>query len=137
MSMMANGTIIRCRFVALDPTANHKVIQAVLNGKIFGISGDEARTPPTPDVGIAPYEVARVGEQLNVHPSSCETTLEIGAGGCKAGDSLTADASGAGIKNPGSGHPPHVGAVALTAANPGELARVWVTIYDMPPAAGT
>lgn len=130
-SMMANGTIIRCRFIKLDPTVNHQVIQcAAVNDFIFGVSGDEARTAPTPDVGITPYQVAQAGEIVDVHPNTAECTLEIGTGGCKSGDRLTSDVNGAGVTNPRTGHPPHIGAIALTAANASELALVQVCIFD-------
>jgi hypothetical protein len=130
-SMMANGTIIRCRAVKLDPTANHKVIQcAAINDLAFGIAGDEARTAPTPDVGITPYQVAQVGEMVDVHPNTGECTLEIGTGGVLANDRLTTDVNGAGVKNPRTGHPPHIFAIALTQANAAELALVQVCLYD-------
>jgi hypothetical protein len=129
-SMMANGTIIRCRFVKLDPTANHKVIQiAVTNDTPFGIAGDEARTAPTPDVGIDPYQVAQAGEMVDVHPNTCECLLQC-ASGWSAGDRLTSTNNGSGVKNPKTGHPPHIGAIALTAANDGELGLVQVCIFD-------
>ena len=130
-SMMANGTIVRCRFIKLDPTANHKVIQcAATNDFIFGISGDEARTAPTPDVGIDPYQVAQAGESVDVHPNTAECSLEIGTGGVSAGDRITSDSAGKGVKNPRTGHPPRIGAIALTAASAGELALVQVCIFD-------
>jgi len=130
-SMMANGTIVFSRFVKLDPTANHKVIQcAAVNDFIFGIAGDEARTAPTPDVGITPYQAAQVGEPVDVHPNTGECLLAIGTGGCKAGDRLTSDSTGQGVTNPRTGHPPHIGAIALTAANASELALVQVCIFD-------
>lgn len=129
--MMANGTIVRCRAVKLDPTANHKVIQCnVINDTPIGIAGDEPRTAPTPDVGITPYQVAQAGEMVNVHPNTCETILEIGAGGVLAGDRLTTDVNGAGVRNPKTGAPPHIFAIALTAANATELALVQVCIFD-------
>ena len=97
-TMMANGTIIRCRAVKMDSTANHKVIQcAAINDTPIGIAGDEARTASTPDVGISPYQVAQVGEPVDVHPNTSECTLEIGTGGCLAGDRLTTDVNGAGL----------------------------------------
>jgi hypothetical protein len=130
-TMMANGTIIRCRFVKLDPTANHKVIQCnVVNDLPFGIAGDEARTAPTPDVGITPYQVAQAGEPIDVHPNTSECTLECGATAWVAGNRLTSDANGAGVPNPKTGAPPHIGAIALTAAATGELGLVQVCIFD-------
>ena len=132
-TMMANGTIIRCQFVKLDPTANHKVIAcAAVNDFIFGISGDEARTAPTPDIGINPYQVAQAGEPVDVHPNTAECLLQIDSTstGVKAGDRLTSTAGGYGITNPRTGHPPHIGAIALTAANASELALVQVCIFD-------
>lgn len=130
-TMMANGTIIRCRFVKMDPTVNHKVIPITVTGDVMiGVSGDEARTAPTPDVGITPYQVAQAGEPVDVHPDTAECLLEIGAGGCSAGDRLTSDNAGKGVTNPKTGHPPHIGAIALTAANAGELALVQVMIFD-------
>lgn len=129
--MTANGTIVRCRAVKMDPTTNHSVIQCnVVNDIPIGIAGDEARTAPTADVGISPYQVAQAGEPVNVHPNGCECTLEIGTGGCSAGNRLTTDANGAGVINPKTGAPPHIFATALTAANAGELARVVVSIFD-------
>jgi hypothetical protein len=129
-TMMANGTIVRCRFVKLDPTANHKIIQcAATNDFIHGIAGDEARTAPTPDVGITPYQVAQAGEAVDVHPNTAECQLDC-SGGWKAGDRLTSTSSGQGITNPRTGHPPHIGAIALTAANDTELGLVQVCIFD-------
>lgn len=129
-AMMANGTIVRCRFVKMDPTANHKVIQcAVTNDVMIGVAGDEARTAPTSDVGISPYQVAQAGEMVNVHPNTGECLLEC-SGGWKAGDRLTSTSSGLGITNPKTGAPPHIGAIALTAANDGELGLVQVCIFD-------
>jgi hypothetical protein len=137
-SMMANGTIVFSRFVKLDPTANHKVIQcAAVNDFIFGIAGDEARTAPTPDVGITPYQAAQVGEMIDVHPNTAECLLAIGTGGCSAGDRLTSDSTGQGVKNPRTGHPPRIGAIALTAAASGELALVQVCIFDSSNASAT
>jgi len=130
-TMMANGTIVFARFVKLDPTVNHMVIQcAAVNDFIFGIAGDEARTAPTPDVGITPYQVAQANEPVDVHPNTAECILAIGTGGVSAGDRITSDATGQGVKNPRTGHPPHIGAIALTAAASGELALVQVCIFD-------
>ena len=137
-TMMANGTIIRARFVKLDPAANHKVIQCNLTNDIpFGIAGEEARTAPTPDVGISPYQVAQAGESVDVHTNTMECTLEVGATNWVAGNRLTSDSNGAGVPNPKTGAPPHIGAIALTAANTGELGLVQVAIFDTPRGANT
>jgi|SRR6185436_8393059 len=128
-AMLANGTIIRARFVKLDSTVNHAVIQAGTNDPIIGIAGDEARTAPTPDVGIDPYQAAQAGEMIDVHPNTSECLLEAG-GTWLAGDRLTSDTNGKGVKNPKTGHPPRIGAIALTGASSGELGLVQVCIFD-------
>ena len=81
-------------------------------------------------MGITPYQVAQAGEPVNVHPNTAECLLAIGTGGVLAGDRITSDATGQGVRNPRTGHPPHIGAIALTAANSGELAIVQVCIFD-------
>jgi hypothetical protein len=66
---------------------------------------------------------------VDVHPNTAECLLQC-SGGWKAGDRITSTNNGSGVTNPKTGAPPHIGAIALTAANDGESGLVQVCIYD-------
>jgi hypothetical protein len=136
-SMYANGTIVHGTFVKLDPTVNNSVIAAGTNDKVHGIAQLGGRIAPTPDVTTSPYNAAQVGDSVMVHTNTMECLLLVGTGGWLAGDELTSASDGSGVKNPKTGHPGHIGAIALEAGNAGEYALVQVTIYNTPSSTYT
>lgn len=137
-NMRASGTIVRSRFVSMDPTApstgsgsslGNNVVAAVANGKTIGISDVAGRTPPIPDVAIDPPQAAQAGENVRVHCLGSRCLLEIGTGGCAPGDQLKAASGGTGVVC-ATGTVGRIGAVAITGAVVGELAEVQVVRFD-------
>jgi len=128
-AMNAAGTILVARFVKIQ--GNNSVAQVAGPGdKIFGISQQGARVAPLPTYTVDPPEAAILGDQLQVFTATMTCKLRAGVGGWIAGDELTSDATGQGVKNPRTGHPPRVGAVALEDCAAGELGDVQVLIYS-------
>lgn len=127
-SRVANGNIAPCRFVNLDSsTAGGKVLEADADEKIFGISQPESRMPPY--TGLDDGYCAIAGENLKVYTfPDKEVYLEIGSGGCSAGDSLKSDADGKGVVTTTDND--QVGAVAKQSGSAGDL----VPVDLLPPA---
>lgn len=121
-SRVANGNIAPCRFVKLDSsTAGGKVLQAGDGDKVFGISQPESRMPPYS--GLDDGYCAIAGENLKVYTvADKEVYLEIGSGGCSAGDSLKSDTNGAGVATTTDNT--QVGAIAKQSGNSGDLVPV-------------
>lgn len=120
----AAGTITRSRFVRLSSSGNNSVVQCGLGEQPIGVSQYGSREAPLPSVTDNPSLAAKSGDALEVHVvnETHETpALEIGLGGCLAGDTLIADADGKGIVGTGA-----IGAIALEAAAAGELAPVFL-----------
>ncbi len=136
-SMYANGTINHGVFVKLDPTVNNSVIVAGTNDKVHGIAQLGGRVAPTPDVTTSPYVAALQGDSISVMTNTAECLLLAGTGGWSTGDELTSASDGSGVKNPKTGHPSRIGAIALENAAAGEYALVQVTIYNTPASAFT
>jgi hypothetical protein len=134
--MNAGGTILVSRFVKIS--GNNTVIQvAATSDRIVGISQQGARTAPVPAYTTDPPEAAVVGDQLQVFTNGMTCKLRAGTGGWSAGDEITSDTSGQGVRNPRTGHPPKVGAIALEDTAAGEYGDVQVTIYNGTPTAFT
>jgi hypothetical protein len=134
--MRASGNIIRSRFVVMDPNnpgtgaaSGNNVIQATANQPIVGVSDIAGGTPPLPSVTQSPPYAAQAGQNVRVFPQGSRCLLEIGSGGCVAGDELKSDGNGAGVATGLTGKG-RVGAVAITGGNQGELVEVQVTRYD-------
>lgn len=135
-AMNAGGTILVARFVKIS--GNNTVIQvAATSDKIFGISQQGARTAPVPAYTTDPPEAAVSGDEVQVFTHGMTCKLRAGTGGWSAGDDLTSDTSGQGVRNPKTGHPPRIGAIALEDAAAGELGDVQVVIYSGVPTAFT
>lgn len=134
-AFLAGGTIRVCRFVKLDTTANHTLLEADANERVHGISQDGSRVAPTPSVTADPPEAAQDGEQLQIHEEGEQCLLLIGTGGCTANDRLKSDADGKGVAIATTGTTiQHYGAVALETASAGEYAKVRVQIGSERPA---
>jgi hypothetical protein len=134
--MRASGNITRSRFVVMDPNnpgtgaaSGNNVIQAGLNGPVVGVADVAGNQPPIPTVTQSPPYAAQAGQNVRVFPQGGRCLLEIGTGGCVAGDELKSDANGAGVACGLTGKG-RVGAVAIMGANAGELTEVQVTRYD-------
>lgn len=131
-SRVSNGNIAPSRFVMFDATSpvGGRVIQSddgtiagisPAGGKIFGISQTGTRNAPYPalDDGFA----AIAGENLLVYTfSDKEAWLQIGTGGCNAGDYLKSAADGTGIVTTTTGD--NVGARAKQSGLAGDLVPV-------------
>lgn len=121
-AFMANGNIYPCRFVKLDTTADHKVLQSGAGDLSIGISQEGTNQAPIPEAST--QYAAAAGQALKVYGVGERCKLEIGSGGCTAGDLLKPDADGKGVAvTAGNTY----GAVALTTSAAGELAEVVVT----------
>lgn len=126
-NFVANGNISPSTFVKIDATqAMPNVIQAAANTDILiGIAKESTDQPQTPQYSATQYAAVQ-GENCRVYQVGQVCMLNIGSGGCTAGDMLTSDASGNGITTaPGAGK--RVGAIALMTASALTLARVRVT----------
>ncbi len=121
-AFMANGDISVCRFVKQDTTADHKVLQAGAGEAVIGISQEGSSQAPIPEVST--QYAAQAGQAIKVYGVGERCKLEIGSGGCTAGDKLKPDSNGKGVAiTAGDAY----GAVALTTCAAGELAEVVVT----------
>jgi len=119
---VASGTIIRARFVKISGV--NTVAAAGAGEKIVGISQLGSRTAPIPGVTADPPEAAQSGEHLNVLDATDSfAMLEIGTGGCTAGDYLKAESGGKGVALGNSGKE-FIGAQAMETCSAGELCRV-------------
>jgi hypothetical protein len=119
--IQANGTIAPCRFVKLDPSASFSAIQAGAGDRTFGISVDATIDPPLSGASTA---AANAGDQLEYYTPGEVCRLELGTGGCTAGDLLKPDANGKGIA--GVAATQFYGAEALETGVAGEFVNVMV-----------
>lgn len=124
---VANGTIRTARFVKVDPSDNNSVLEADANERILGVSQMGGRTAPIPDVVTDPVEAAQTGEHLLVHLQGEYALLEIGSGGCTAGDLLKSDADGKGVAlDESAGSKEEAGARSLATCAEGDFAPVQI-----------
>lgn len=135
-SFRANGTIRRARFVKVDTSDDHSILEADANERILGISQVGPRVAPTPEISDADRIVAAVAtEQCMVHlpgETTQDTLLEAGSGGWTAGAYLKSDADGKGVLiDETAGNKEEVGARAMTSAAEGELGKVTVMILTV------
>jgi hypothetical protein len=126
----ATGTIRVARFVKLDSTADHSVLECDANDRIFGISQMGGREAPLPSVTADPPQAAQAGDTVNVYTNGANSVLlQIGSGGCTAGALLESDADGKGVVAPETaGSKRNYGARALAAAAENEYCPVEVLI---------
>lgn len=134
-SMLAGGTIRRCRFVKPSTTENHTVLEADANERTIGISQEAGREAAIPSVTADPPEAAQDGDSLQVYWPGDWALLEAGSGGWAAGARLKSDADGKGVAIASTGTTiQQIGAIAITAASEGELAPVMVVVTSERPA---
>ncbi len=119
--VQAGGNINPSRFVTIDVTDNHTVVESNSGDtKIFGISAEHTRD--TPDSGGSAYH-AIAGDQARIHVMGDDPLLELGVGGCTAGDFLKPDNDGKGV-TAASGAT--AGALAMESGSAGEKVKVFV-----------
>ena len=131
--MVASGNITRARFVKIYTSANNQCAQAGANEKAIGIAQIGGREAPIPSVTQDPPYAAIAGENVKVHTMNSEredVVLEIGSGGCTAGDELKSDNNGCGVAiASGTTTGQRVCAIALETASAGELCKVLPVQY--------
>ena len=120
---VAGGDIRTCRFVKLSASANNTVLEADANEAVIGISTDATRDAP--QEGSSALAAADT-EVVSITPFNGDPCLlEIGSGGCAAGDILKSDADGKGVVCASTGTTvQNIGAIALSAYAAGEFGMV-------------
>lgn len=132
-NLMANGDIRPSRFVKLDSSADCKGLEADANEIVIGISKESGREPPLPSVSTV--LAAAAGDPLPYYGDGETCLLELGSGGCSAGDRLKSDADGCGVVIATTGTTiQHIGARAMQAGAAGTKVRVQVLISSERPA---
>lgn len=119
----ASGTIYVSRFVKVSGT--NTIAQAGSGDKVCGVSQQGGMNAPIPSVTDSPVIAATSGYDCNVFGPGEECQVEIGSGGCTAGDYLKAGTNGVAVALGNSGKE-FMGAQALETRNSGELCRVRV-----------
>ena len=131
--MQAAGNITRASFVKVYTSANNQVVAAGANDRTIGIAQIGGRTAPLPSETQDPAYAAQANENLLVHTldnQRDDVVLQIGSGGCTAGDELKSDASGYGVvAATGTVTRQNIGAIALETASAGELCKVMIVNY--------
>lgn len=124
MSCRAAGTINRCRFVKPATAADHSALQSAEATILpLGISTDQVKTRPDPDIAADPNIIAAVtGDPIKVFVAGAICSLDCAAA-WTAGDLLMPDGSGKGIVATTGNY---YGARALTAGTVGSLCTVQV-----------
>jgi len=123
----AGGDINPSRFVTVDTTARHTVVESNSGDtKILGIS-DEA-TKNAPQTGSSSL-AAESGDQFRMHAYGSDPLLELGTGGCTAGDFLKPDNDGKGVT---AGAADVAGAIALETGSAGEKVKVQIVLFSVP-----
>ena len=134
LNLVASGNIYPCRFACIDPADSFKALQctATANGteKPIGVTQEGTDWPPITDSHITNAGYAAIdGENVRIFPAGENPLLELGYGGCSAGDQLKPDADGKGVKVVTAGSvetPQYYGAIALQSGSSGEKIRVFV-----------
>ena len=129
-SYFAGGDITPSRFVGIS--ADFRVTQTVLNGKIMGISHEGTRRIPSPTASVDDVLAAKVGESVTVYGQGhTGIFLELGAT-VTAGAWLKSDALGRGIVCTNTGATPlsaeNAGAVAMQGGIVGYKIRIQVLL---------
>jgi len=121
MQIKAGGDINTYRFIKLDTSENATALEANAGEVTIGISPEGAQDAPIPNASAL---AAADGDHFMFHNLGNEALLEIGTGGCTAGDFLKSDADGKGVST--STNNDWYGAIAFETAAAGERARVLV-----------
>lgn len=118
----ANGTIQPSRFVIIDPSTSDRVVQAsaTSNYPLAGISQEWSAAAPINNASAA---AAVAGDQIAVYGPTDVCFLQATSAGWTAGDLLTSDQVGQGVKATGT---QYYGAVAISTLSSAGLGRVQV-----------
>lgn len=127
----AGGDIYPSRFVMLDTTDDHQVIQATAGLRVQGISQEWTKAAP---VSGASALAAADLDPITVYGEGQQCLLELG-GSVTRGDRLKSDANGKGVACATSGPVQNAGAIALESGSSGDLRRVQVLIDTLPATA--
>lgn len=121
---VSGGNIAPSRFVTPSAVADNTVLQATTGSHPIGVSQAGTRNTPysTLDDGFA----AIATENIHVFGENETCGLEIGSGGCAAGDFLKPDVNGAGVKSSTDGD--WYGAISGQAAVQGQIVEVEILI---------
>lgn len=122
--LVAGGDINPSRFVRISTAANKTVLEADAGSRTYGISQEGTQDTPLPNASTL---AAAAGDQLRLYKRGEIALLEIGSGGCTAGDALKSDGDGKGVTTTTNND--WVGAEALETAAAGEKALVEVVGY--------
>lgn len=95
-TLKANGNIYPCRFVKLDPSGDHLVLQAGAGDKCIGVSQRGQHAAPLDGLESGNYAATQASPELQI--STFGETVEIDCGGTiTPGDRLKSDANGKAI----------------------------------------
>lgn len=91
----AGGDINPARFCTIDVTANHTVVESNSGDvKVVGISSEATKAAPQEGASTL---AASSGGEFEMYPRGCDPLLQLGVGGCIAGDWLKPDNDGKGV----------------------------------------
>lgn len=133
-NFVAGGDIRPSRFVKLNTSANHEVLEADANDPTIGISSEAGREAPIP--AVATILAGKDGDKsMKVYGLADFCLLEAGDTIPGAGVELKSDADGKGIPIATTGTTiQQVGAISLAGGASGELIPVQVFRYVVRPA---
>jgi hypothetical protein len=128
----AGGTIRPSRIVKLNTSADFTVDEADANERAIGIAQTGLRDAP--GLNGAGTDAAAAGEEVMVFHPGQVAPLEIGSGGCSAGDLLKSDADGKGVIVATTGQTRQwVSAIAEESGSDGDVISVRVMVFPYYP----
>lgn len=119
-SLYAGGDINPCRFCTMSTARDRTLVESNAGDMPFAVSGEGAQD--TPIDGASPL-AAQDGDIFEHHIMGMTCKLELGSGGCTAGQLLKPDADGKGVA---AGAGDKYGAQSLMAGSEGEKVDVFV-----------
>jgi hypothetical protein len=126
-NLIASGTVQPARFVTLS--GDNQVAQSVAGDFPFGISGPGQKFAPI-DFGngyTPPTEGADSGDPLIVYTLGEKCLVQLGAGGCSAGNALKPDGTGQAIAAGNTTNDAY-GAIALEGGSAGDQIQAMVAL---------
>lgn len=122
LSGLAGGTINPARFCIQDVSQDNAYVQASGTGRpIIGPAQVGAALAPVPNAGTG---AAAAGDTIGVFTTG-EVTFVSVTSAITAGDTLSADSSGFGVKDTVSGH--YIGGLALESVSGTSFCKILVT----------
>lgn len=130
-SMKANGTIAPSRFVKIDTSGDHLVVQATAgsgsHGDLpIGICQVGQKNPPGV-LGSDSAVAAAAGDPIQIWTLGDVAPLTCGSGGLTRGDQVKSDASGQGITASSTGD--LVGAIAIESGAAAAVVLVQIVLF--------